>query len=226
MLKGITPCFWRAPTDNDKGGEANSYFSKWKAANLDNICFTKENSSVTKISDHLLEVNTVYHGDTPEGSSSSNNLFKVDMKYSFHGSGDVVLFCNVKPRSDLPPLPRVGVEFHLEKSMNNVKWYGRGPFECYPDRKASAHVGLYEKKVDEMHVPYIVPGECSGRADVRWVTFQNDKGSGIYASIYGNSSSPMQLNASYYSTKELDRATHNEELVKGDAIEVTFCFHA
>ncbi|KAL7613821.1 hypothetical protein Lser_V15G06726 [Lactuca serriola] len=223
MLKGITPCFWRAPTDNDKGGEANSYFSKWKAANLDNICFTKENSSVTKISDHLLEVNIVYHGDnTPEGSSSSssNNLFKVDMKYSFHGSGDVVLFCNVKPRSDLPPLPRVGVEFHLEKSMNNVKWYGRGPFECYPDRKASAHVGLYEKKVDEMHVPYIVPGECSGRADVRWVTFQNDKGSGIYASIYGNSSSPMQLNASYYSTKELDRATHNEELVKGDDIEV------
>lgn len=218
MLKGITPCFWRAPTDNDKGGEANSYFSKWKAANLDNVCFVKESSNVKKITDQLLEVNVVYNGIS-KGDKNENILFKVDMKYSFHGSGDVILVSYVKPQSDLPPLPRVGVEFHLEKSINNVKWYGRGPFECYPDRKAAAHVGLYEKKVDEMHVPYIVPGECGGRADVRWATFQNDQGSGIYASIYSDSP-PMQMNASYYSTMELDRATHNEELVKGDDIEV------
>ncbi|KVI08504.1 Beta galactosidase small chain/ domain 5 [Cynara cardunculus var. scolymus] len=223
MVKGVTPCFWRAPTDNDKGGEANSYLSKWKAANLDNVSFVKESSTIEKISDHLLEVSIVYNGfskggendDSVSGTEGSNILFKVDMKYSFHGSGDVVLACYAKPRSDLPPLPRVGVEFHLEKSISNIKWYGRGPFECYPDRKAAANVGLFEKKVDEMHVPYIVPGECSGRADVRWVTFQNDRGSGIYASIYSGSP-PMQMNASYYSTKELDRATHNEELVHLD----------
>lgn len=35
----------------------------------------------------------------------------------------------------------------------------------------------------------------------------------------------LQMNASYYSTKELDRATHNEELVKGDDIEVTYILH-
>ncbi|KAL8246647.1 hypothetical protein R6Q59_007863 [Mikania micrantha] len=218
MVKGITPCFWRAPTDNDKGGEDNSYCSKWKAANLDNIFFIKESLDVKKITDQLLEVTIVYNG-FPKGGETENSLFKVDMKYSFCGSGDVILVSNVKPRSDLPPLPRVGIEFHLEKSLNNVKWYGRGPFECYPDRKAAAHVGLYEKKVDEMHVPYIVPGECAGRADVRWVTFQNDQGFGIFASIY-NDSPPMQMNASYYSTTELDCATHKKELVKGDDIEV------
>nr|XP_043631574.1 beta-galactosidase [Erigeron canadensis] len=218
MLKGITPCIWRAPTDNDKGGEDNSYYSKWKAANLDNVCFIKESSNIKKITDQLLEVTIVYNG-YPNGDENGKVIFKVDMKYSFRGAGDVILVSYVKPHSELPPLPRVGVEFHLEKSINNVKWYGRGPFECYPDRKAAAHVGLYENKVDEMHVPYIVPGECSGRADVRWVTFQNDLGSGIYASIYSDSP-PMQMNASYYSTTELDRATHNGELVKGDDIEV------
>ncbi|KAI7729494.1 hypothetical protein M8C21_024494 [Ambrosia artemisiifolia] len=218
MLKGITPCFWRAPTDNDKGGEGNSYLSKWKAANLDNVVFIKESSNVKKTTDQLLEVTVVFNGFSNSGENE-NPLYKVDMKYSFCGSGDVVLVSHVKPRSDLPPLPRVGVEFHLEKSINNVKWYGRGPFECYPDRKAAAHVGLYEKKVDELHVPYIVPGECGGRADVRWVTFQNDQGSGIYASVY-NDSPPMQINASYYSTAELDRAIRKEELVKGDDIEV------
>ena len=226
MVKGVTPCFWRAPTDNDKGGEANSYLSKWKAANLDNVTFVKENSTIEKISDHLLEVSVSYNGfsenhDPVSGVEGSNILFKVDMKYSFHGSGDVVLACYAKPRSDLPPLPRVGVEFRLEESMSNVKWFGRGPSECYPDRKAAANVGVFEKTVDEMHVPYIVPGECAGRADVRWATFRNDRGSGIYASIYSGSL-PMQMSASYYGTKELDRATHNEELVKRDDIEVIF----
>ncbi|XP_052176349.1 uncharacterized protein LOC127790740 isoform X2 [Diospyros lotus] len=221
--KSVFPCFWRAPTDNDKGGGESSYFSKWKAADLDNLLILNECCSIQSMTEHLVEIAVVYHCiPKKEKSSTGNNsnvLFKVDMNFSIYGSGDVILECNVKPSPNLPPLPRVGVEFHLNKLMDKIKWYGRGPFECYPDRKAAANVGIYEQNVRDMHVPYIVPGECSGRADVRWVTFQNDEGIGIYASIYGGSS-PMQMNASYYTTTELDRATHNEELIIGDDIEV------
>jgi beta-galactosidase len=32
----------------------------------------------------------------------------------------------------------------------------------------------------------------------------------------------MQMSASYYSTAELDQATHNEELAQGNDIEVNF----
>ncbi|KAL3622271.1 hypothetical protein CASFOL_033682 [Castilleja foliolosa] len=103
--------------------------------------------------------------------------------------------------------------------MDQIEWSGRGPFECYPDRKAAAHVGVYEKDVDSLHVPYIVPGESSGRADVRWVAFRDKDGCGIYASAYGGSP-PMQMNASYYGTAELERAKHDVELVKGQDIEV------
>ncbi|CAK9145446.1 unnamed protein product [Ilex paraguariensis] len=225
MHTGILPCFWRAPTDNDKGGGESSYFSKWKAAHLDDVLFLSESCSIQGVTDHLMKIAVVFLGVAKGDESSfpqserSNVLFKVDMTYSIHGSGDVIIECNVKPSSDLPPLPRIGVEFHLNKSMDHIKWYGRGPFECYPDRKAAAHVGVYEQNVGDMHVPYIVPGECSGRADVRWVTFQNKEGCGIYASMYGGSP-PMQMNASYYSTAELDRATHHEELIKGDNVEV------
>ena len=70
-----------------------------------------------------------------------------------------------------------------------------------------------------MHIPYIVPGESLGRADVRWATFENKDGFGIYSSRYG-SSPPMQMSVSYYSTSELDRAMHNEDLIGGDSIEV------
>ena len=226
MNKGIFPCFWRAPTDNDKGGEAVSYLSKWKAARLDSLLYITENCSAQNMTDNLVKIEVGFiavprgeKGSVPE-FDKSNALFKIDMIYQIYGSGDVIVECNVTPNSsNLPPLPRVGLEFHLEKSLDQIKWYGRGPFECYPDRKAAAHVGVYEKEVGDMHVPYIVPGESSGRADVRWVTFQRKDGCGIYASIYG-SSPPMQMNASYYTTAELDRATRIEELIKGDDIEV------
>ncbi|PON53286.1 Glycoside hydrolase [Parasponia andersonii] len=225
MNKGILPCFWRAPTDNDKGGGFNSHLSLWKAAQIDTLQYITESCSIQNVSDHLVTIAVVFLGvpRREEGLSSDLGdktvLMKIEVVYTINSSGDVIMNCNVIPKSDLPPLPRVGVEFYLEKSVDQIKWYGRGPFECYPDRKAAAHVDIYEKNVDEMHVPYIVPGECSGRADVRWVTFQNRNGIGIYASIYGNSP-PMQMSASYYTTEELDRAAHNEDLVKGDNVEV------
>ncbi|OMO87190.1 hypothetical protein COLO4_20752 [Corchorus olitorius] len=225
MRSGIFPCFWRAPTDNDKGGGLSSYYSRWKAAHLDDIVFLTESCSIQSKTEHLVKIMVVYLGVCKGEYGTSNKLekadalFKIDMLYTIHASGDIIIDSNVIPSSNLPPLPRVGVEFHLEKSVDQVKWYGRGPFECYPDRKAAAHVGVYEQTVDGMHVPYIVPGESGGRADVRWVTFQNKDGCGIYASTYGESP-PMQMSASYYSTAELDRATHNEELIKGDSIEV------
>ncbi|KAJ8774000.1 hypothetical protein K2173_009431 [Erythroxylum novogranatense] len=223
MTEGIFPCFWRAPTDNDKGGGNNSYYSRWKAAQIDSLVFHTENCTVLDTTNHEVKIKAVYIGaprcEQMSESGNSRALLKVDMIYTIYGSGDLVIESNVFPNSDLPPLPRVGVEFHLEKSTDKVRWYGRGPFECYPDRKAAAHVGIYEQNVGDLHVPYIVPGECSGRADVRWVTFRNKHNVGIFASMYG-SSPPMQMSASYYSTAELDRATHNEELVQGNDIEV------
>ncbi|XP_022764757.1 uncharacterized protein LOC111309977 isoform X3 [Durio zibethinus] len=225
MKNGVFPCFWRAPTDNDKGGGLSSYYSSWKAADMDDIVFLTESCTIQNKTEHLVKILVVYLGihkgenGTLTELAKADALIKMDLLYTIHSSGDIIMDSVVKPISNLPPLPRVGVEFHLEKSVDQVRWYGRGPFECYPDRKAAAHVGVYEQTVDGMHVPYIVPGESGGRADVRWVTFQNKDGYGIYASTYGISP-PMQMNASYYSTAELDRATRNEELIKGDYIEV------
>lgn len=216
MSKGILPCFWRAPTDNDNGGEAESYLSKWKAAKLNSLAFKIDSCKVLNSSDNLVKIEVVYLG-IPSGADTV--LFNVNFIYSIYGSGDIILECHVKPNPDLPPLPRVGIIFHVDKSMDLVQWYGRGPFECYPDRKAAAHVGIYEQDVGSLHVPYIFPMECSGRADVKWVMLRNKDDRGIFASAYGGSQ-PMQMNASYYGTSELERATHNEKLVKGEEIEV------
>ncbi|XP_078178746.1 glycoside hydrolase family 2 protein isoform X1 [Carex rostrata] len=213
--KGIFPCFYRALTDNDKGGESNSYASKWKAASIDtNISTHLEEFLVKDLSDYSFQISTRFLA-----KSSDSILMTIEAKYTIYESGDVILEYNVNPKDDLPPLPRVGIVFHAVKEFNRVSWYGRGPFECYPDRKSSAHVGVYEKNVKDMHVPYIVPSESSGRADVRWVGLRNENGHGLFGSIYGDSP-PMQMSASYYGLEELDRATHNHDLIEGDDIEV------
>ncbi|KAG2396533.1 hypothetical protein LR48_Vigan08g004000 [Vigna angularis] len=224
LKKGILPCFWRAPIDNDKGGEGASYLSRWKAAGMDCLHFIAESCSVQSITENSVRILVVFLGVTKgaEGSLSNQDkskvLYTTEVTYTIFASGDVIIECEVKPNPDLPPLPRVGIVLNVEKSLDLVTWYGRGPFECYPDRKAAAQVAVYEHNVSELHVPYIVPGESSGRADVRWATFRNKNGFGIYASKYGISP-PMQMSASYYSTSELERATHNEELIEGDSIE-------
>lgn len=233
MEKGIIPCLWRALTDNDKGGGSDSYASRWKNALLDNILFQLNHCSIEKQTDELLLVTANYFGVPSTGSYNQTNsrqtitdstynnviLCTVDVSYCIYASGDLIIDYKVSPKSDLPSLPRIGVVFQLDQSFDWVRWYGKGPFECYPDRKEAAHVGTYEANVADLFVPYIVPSECAGRADVRWVAFQNISGFGLFASAYGTSP-PMQMSASYYSTAELDRATHNEELVKGNDIEV------
>ncbi|CAA6654079.1 unnamed protein product [Spirodela intermedia] len=232
VQKGMLPCFWRAPTDNDNGGDQNSYASKWKSACLDRMVFYTESCSIQNLTEQSVQIKTVYYAfktdetekldsvsTSGDKSPIGNALFKIDVTYHVHGSGDVIIEYLVKPRSDLPPLPRIGLDFQIDKSLDQIKWFGKGPFECYPDRKEAAHVGIYEKNVEDLHVPYVVPGESSGRADVRWVAFLNSRGIGLFAAAYGDSP-PMQMSASYYSTQELHRATHNEDLIKGEHIEV------
>ena len=66
-------------------------------------------------------------------------------------------------------MPRVGVSMALAPGLEQLDWYGRGPWENYTDRKASAMVGLYQSTVSEQYVPYIMPQEHGHKTDVRWL---------------------------------------------------------
>ncbi|XP_078442302.1 glycoside hydrolase family 2 protein [Wolffia australiana] len=220
LHKGILPCFWRAPTDNDKGGGENSYENQWKLSSLDSMLFRVDSCSIQSLTEQNVQIKIVYYASNRgELAESLPAIFKVEATYQVNATGDIIVDFLVNPRSDLPSLPRIGLTFQIQQSLDQVKWYGRGPFECYTDRKEAAHVGIYEKKVEDMHVPYISPGECSGRAEVRWVAFLNGRGAGLFAAAYKDSP-PMQMSASFYSTEELHRATHEEDLIRGENIEV------
>ena len=112
-----------------------------------------------------------------------------------------------------PSLPRVGIEFGVCQAFQRVQWYGRGPHECYPDRKSSALLRRHRAdRVAQLHVPYVFPGESGGRCDVRWLSLEDCKtqhGLGMTA----ESGTSFQFSVSPFSTKAFDRARHDHELV-------------
>ena len=67
----------------------------------------------------------------------------------------------------------------LDSSFNRLEWYGRGPFETYPDRKTGAKTGVYAGSAAEQYVPYLIPQENSNKTDVRWMVFRDQQGKGI-----------------------------------------------
>ena len=65
------------------------------------------------------------------------------------------------------------------RSMDQVAWFGRGPFENYSDRKLAANVGVYENTVQDHYVPYVRPQENGYKTDVRWLALHNGKKTGL-----------------------------------------------
>jgi beta-galactosidase len=114
----------------------------------------------------------------------------------------------VKIGAGLSDIPRVGVTMLLAPDLENLAWYGRGPWENYADRKASAAVGLYGGTVSEQYVPYIMPQEHGHKVDVRWLRLSGSDGSGLL--VKGKPT--LEFNASHFSDNDLYACTHTFEL--------------
>ena len=53
-------------------------------------------------------------------------------------------------------------------SLSRVEWLGKGPHECYPDRKYGAWLRRHHvAHASELHVPYIFPGAAPAHSGGR-----------------------------------------------------------
>lgn len=104
----------------------------------------------------------------------------------------------------------------LDPCCERVRWYGRGPGECYPDCKSGFPVNIYQSTADGMYFPYVRPQEHGSRADVRWVWLGDEHGGLRF------SGEPLfHFSALHYSTEELERAAHTSELHRDEFIWFT-----
>lgn len=134
--------------------------------------------------------------------------------YTLNTDGILHVSVSVDTRSFLSPLPRVGLQLNLPLSLQQLRWQGRGPQECYPDRKASSVLAVHEVNLahSTLHVPYVRPGENGSHADVCWVQFAAENAASDATNtgpgLRIESNSKFNFSAQRYSTKDLTQAMH------------------
>jgi len=239
----LLPNFVRAATDNDKGGmeltldfmlvpkwaqnlvqrirgtEDFSHFSQWKMVGLDGSSPLKFNCQRLRITDSsnsaMVGIVALISVLSPDGRAE---LFKVKLHYTVFDDGRIRVSNHVTPQLALrrtPSLPRVGLSMQVEPSYYNVQYYGRGPGENYPDRKAGSELGVYKTTPSDMaYLKYIVPSENGSRSDCEYVAFRSSDENGflVTSTLPGNGLSPFSCSAQLHSTRELHKALHTCDL--------------
>ena len=212
LASGLLPNFWRAPTDNDNCAWFHGYTDSWREAGLDHLVPEVLGIDSATPCPPVVRV-AVRSRLVADGKEAG---FNCETVFCVHGNGDIVVESEVHADDKLPNLPRVGMRMTLHGGYENFAWLGRGPHECYGDRKTGSHVGRYANSVDDLYVPYIFPGENGTRADVRWAALTDDDGRGLL--IAGM---PLvYVSAQHHSTEDLDLAKHTNELRRRDPITV------
>ena len=193
---------WRAPTDNDKGF-GNWLARDWRQAGLDHVERRVDSFEVNQPKPNEVRVTVV------ATSTATDGAFVHRVIWTVRGDGSLDMDNEFKPSGKLPPLPRIGVVMRVAGAFENLRWYGRGPWENYSDRKRSADVGIWPDTVAGQYVPYVKPQETGNKEDVRWLTLTDTNGTGL---LVVAEEKPLAMSAIHFTAADLAAVRHNYEL--------------
>ena len=206
VLRGPSLSIWRAPTDNDALQLPRDFraLGLWRKLGLDRLQRRLESVRVVRAADGAPAVETV-HALT--GRDNWEDI-RHTATYSLLEDGTLRIASRVQLAPDLRDLPRVGLELHLSPDLEQLAWYGRGPWDNYSDRKASAMVDVFSSTVSEQYVPYIMPQEHGHKTDVRWLRLSDRAGRGLLVTA----DAPFEFNALHFTDEDLTAAQHTPDL--------------
>ena len=109
----------------------------------------------------------------------------------------------------LPDIPRLGIVIELPREYEQLTWYGRGPWDNYPDRQVSCPIGLWKSKVSEQYVHYARPQDSGNHEDCTYIELKTKKGKTLRIEAVDK---PFSFSALPYSAQYLARKSHDYEL--------------
>ena len=170
FLEGpLRPDFWRAVTDNDIGNSLQVRAAVWQ--------------TVVDAAQLLsLELQPATEGGWT--MHSKHRLAAVEAVYTttyhIHASGKLEVEAQLQTSgTQQPELPRFGWNLRVSKTLETVAWFGRGPFDNYPDRKTAALVDRYTLPAGQFYHPYPRAQESGYRTDCRYLQMTDVSGTGI-----------------------------------------------
>lgn len=211
VTSGCVLDIWRAPTDNDRGGDradGRNYGSVWHDAGLHRMIHRVDGIEV-----HNQQL-VVF---TRVASASSDRGLVATYHWTATAQESVQLRVHVVPTGDWQgvPLPRMGVRLGLPRQLETISWFGRGPGDSYPDTCAAARVGLFNGTLDGWQTPYVYPQENGSRSGVQWAEFHgSERGAGLRVEYVGDDSNRhgLAIAARPWTTEALEAAQHTIDL--------------
>jgi len=195
--------FWRATTDNDRGGRAIA--GEWRRAGLHWL-------------QHRVDRVAVEHADGTArivaqvriAPPSHKRAFVCEYTYTLTSDGAVLIAVHGVPQGDWPEmLPRIGLQLTVPPAFHRCRWFGRGPGESYPDTKQAQRFGLWKAGINDLYTPYVFPQENGNRSDVSWLTLTDAAGRGLRV----DGQPTINFSAHRYTTMDFENARHIHELV-------------
>ena len=159
----------RAFTDNDTWVR-----KRFLDSGLTQLRYHAHSAKVTRLEDGSLEITC-----RVDVTGSKSAAFAHDARWTFHADGRVTVENASTPRGDMPQLPRLGLSLVLDGSLENMKYYGRGPWENYIDRCTASDIAYWESTVTGQYVEYARPQDNGYKSDVRWAAFLDKVGDGV-----------------------------------------------
>lgn len=137
--------------------------------------------------------------------------------YTVRPDGTLVVANTFAMDQRLPEVPRLGVSLVLPPALEQMEWFGHGPWENYSDRKRSALVARHRSTVTDQYVPYILPQEHGNKTDVRWLALRDDAGHGVR---FIATDRLMEASASHFTAADLYAAKHTTDLTPRPEVHV------
>lgn len=149
---------WRASHRNDDDWA----FRQWEKYGVTALQYTLVDIKAEQHDEYSVKVTATTRADGKEGFGVYHTA-----TYLVKGDASIKIDNSVRFIGLPINLARIGVRMLLDKRLDNLIYFGRGPHENYSDRKSSADVGLYELGVNDQY-EYEKPMERGNHEDVRW----------------------------------------------------------
>ncbi|MDU0972132.1 MAG: glycoside hydrolase family 2 TIM barrel-domain containing protein [Actinomyces urogenitalis] len=199
----VTPCFWHAPTANERGYSGPFEEGAWLLASRFSRPVRQGVIPAVSRQDDAVEVTFVYELAGLAGSTCT-------MRYRVEADGTVGVTQVLDPVGEVPDLPEMSTLLQVPGTLSTLTWYGEGPDECYVDRRGGARLGVWTSKVSEQLPGYLTPQESGSHTGVRWARVTDERGRGL--ELRCDPGSPMELSALPWTPFEIDNARHPWEL--------------
>jgi beta-galactosidase len=203
LVSPLRPVYWRAPTDNERG--------------LANAVPLLERANPDRLWRHPgLGVAGVAEDVDDEGAVVTVTLVSpllraTTLQYRVRPDGSLEVDHRLEPRRSMV---RVGLSTQV-RGTDRVRWYGKGPHECYVDRQRGAWTAVHEMPLEQFGHDYVRPQENGNRTGVRWVELW---GAGSGLRVDDLTGDHLDVTAWPYTLHDLDTAQHIHELPRRDEV--------